>query len=519
MQVISNKKEWLKIQNFIKRLVVRPLVFWPPLIIFLALVFLSISDEVRFLKITTFINNKILDVFSSMFSLAAFFFLVTCIWAALSPLGRVVIGGKGSKPILSFWSWVSITLTTTLAVGILFWGTAEPLFHLYDTGIASVVPASDEALRFSMSSLYMHWSFTPYAIYTLPGLTFALVYYNLRLPFSLSAPLSVLTGKQVPSVISQIVDGIALLALLFGLSASLGSGILSISGGISRLLPLETNSTLLGVITIVIVFTFFISSASGLHKGIKLLADLNIKIFLILIIFIFTAGPTYEILNISFNSIINFSSEFLPRSLLMKPFDNKIWLNDWTVFYFANWMAWAPLAALFLGKISLGYTVRQYILVNLFIPALFSIIWMSVFGGLTLILEKNNPNLLNDVLNFMGPEYVLYKVLEFLPFTIILVTIICLVSFLSYVTAADSNMDVISDLCLKPNQIKSDRQKIMLKFIWSLLIGFTAWMMISLSGIDGIKMLSNLGGFPSLFIITIFNLVLIILGTIKIKHL
>jgi len=144
---------------------------------------------------------------------------------------------------------------------------------------------------------------------------------------------------------------------------------------------------------------------------------------------------------------------------------------------------------------------------------------MSVFGGLTLILEKNNPNLLNDVLNFMGPEYVLYKVLEFLPFTIILVAIICLVSFLSYVTAADSNMDVISDLCLKPKQIKSDRQKIMLKFIWSLLIGFTAWMMISLSGIDGIKMLSNLGGFPSLFIITIFNLVLIILGTIKIKHL
>jgi choline-glycine betaine transporter len=176
---------------------------------------------------------------------------------------------------LPFWSWVSVTLTTTLAVGILFWGTAEPLFHLYDTGISSIVPASDEALRFSMSSLYMHWSFTPYAIYTLPGLTFALVYYNLKLPFSLSAPISVLTRRQVPSTISQIVDGIALLALLLGLSASLGSGILSISGGISRLLPFEANGSFLGVVTFVIVFSFFISSASGLHKGIKLLADLK----------------------------------------------------------------------------------------------------------------------------------------------------------------------------------------------------------------------------------------------------
>jgi len=494
-------------------------VFWPPLIIFLTFVFLSIFNEASFLGITTFVNDKILDVFSSMFSLAAFFFLVTCIWAALSPLGSVVIGGRGSKPILPFWSWVSITLTTTLAVGILFWGTAEPLFHLYDTGISNIVPASDEAIRFSMSSLYMHWSFTPYAIYTLPGLTFALVYYNLKLPFSLSAPITVLTGKQVPSTISQIVDGIALLALLLGLSASLGSGILSISGGITRLLPIEANNGFLGVITIIIVFSFFISSASGLHKGIKLLAGLNIKLFLIIIVFIFIAGPTYKILNISFASIIDFSSEFLSRSLLIEPFDNKIWLNDWTVFYFANWMAWAPLAALFLGKISLGYTVRQYILVNLFIPALFSIIWMSVFGGLTLVLEGNNPNSLNNVLNFMGPEHVLYKVLEFLPFTIFLVVIICIVSFLSYVTAADSNMDVISDLCLKPDQVNSERYKIMLKFIWSLLIGFTAWIMISLSGIDGIKMLSNLGGLPSLFIIIIFNLVLIILGTIKIKNL
>ena len=205
----------------------------------------------------------------------------------------------------------------------------------------------------------------------------------------------------------------------------------------------------LGVVTFVIVFSFFISSASGLHKGIKLLAGLNIKLFLIIIVFIFIAGPTYKILNISFASLKDFSFEFLSRSLLMEPFDNKTWLNDWTVFYFANWMAWAPLAALFLGKISLGYTVRQYILVNLFIPALFSIIWMSVFGGLTLVLEGNNPNLLNNVLNFMGPEHVLYKVLEFLPFTIFLVIIICIVSFLSYVTAADSNMDVISDLCLK----------------------------------------------------------------------
>ena len=100
---------------------------------------------------------------------------------------------------------------------------------------------------------------------------------------------------------------------------------------------------------------------------------------------------------------------------MLEPHNDRAWLNSWTVFYFANWMAWAPLAGLFLGRISRGYTVREYIGVNLFIPAVFSIIWMSIFGGLTLNIEMLSPSVLNTVLENLGPEHVLYAVLDYLP--------------------------------------------------------------------------------------------------------
>ena len=501
-----------------------------PLSIFGLLVTASLVDPQNFLVTASRFNDWILLVFAHGFSFAAFCFVVTCIWATLSPLGKVKIGGQNAVPLLSRWNWTAITLTTTIAIGILFWAAAEPIYHLYNPGGLPFAPDTPEASRFSMVSLYMHWTFTPYAIYTIPGLTFALCYYNLKKPFSLSAPISVLIRRPVPQIGADLLDALALLALLFGLSASLGAGIMSISGGIDRLTPLTTNPVMTAGVAIAIVGAFFLSSASGLQKGIRILSDINTKIFIALMVFVLIVGPTGDIIRLGGQSLIAYVVEFVPRSLTLAPFDNQTWLNGWTVFYFANWMAWAPLAALFLGKISRGYTVREYVLVNLCLPALFSMIWMTIFGGIAINIELETPQHLNGVLQGLGPEHVLYVVLDYLPFATVLVALVVIISFLSYVTAADSSLEVISALTTHDADIAdmSDQSfqtetpsttTLAHKFLWAAAVGFAAWIMTSLSGIDGVKMLSNLGGLPALFIIVTFNIALIVLGTVKLNEL
>ena len=498
---------------------------WGPLGVFACLVLTSLLVPDAFLRSVTGINDWILARFGKVFAIGSFGFVITCLWAALSPLGKIRIGGTEAVPLLSKWNWIAITLTTTIAIGILFWATAEPIYHLYDPAGLGYAPDSAEAATFSMATLYMHWSITPYAIYTVPGLTFALCYYNLKKPFSLSSPISVLIGKRVPRTGADLLDGLALLALAFGLSASLGAGILSISGGLDRLSPLTSGPVLTGIVAFAIIAAFFTSSVSGLHKGIRFLSDINTKIFIGLLIFVLIAGPTWKILSISGGALIHYVTEFIPRSLTRAPYDNTNWLNGWTVFYFANWMAWAPLAALFLGRIARGYTVRAYILVNLVLPAFFSIAWMSIFGGLSITAELESAQSLNDILAASGPEHVLYAVLDALPVSTLLAALIVFISFLSYVTAADSNLDVMANLAVitetesETPQTASKRFSLGFKLFWAIAVGFAAWMMTALSGIDGVKMLSNLGGLPALFIILTFNVVLIVLGTVKLKAL
>ncbi len=502
----------------------RRITFALPIALFVPAIIVSLLSPGSFLRAANLANDWILAWFGNAFAYVAFLLVLICIWTACSPLGGLRIGGAGAKPLLKRWNWFAITLNTTIATGILFWATAEPIYHLQSPGGTGFAPGSSGAERFAMASLFLHWTFTPYAIYSVAALTFALVHYNLDRPFSLSSPISVLLGRRLPRAIEQLIDALAILSLLFGLAASLGAGIMSIAGGIDRLSPLSTGPVMLACVTVAIVLTFFLSSVSGLQRGIRILSDINTRAFVVLALFVFLAAPTLDLLWLGVRGLGDYAAEFLPRSLLLGVHGNREWLDSWTVFYFANWMAWAPLTAMFLGRIARGYTVREFLFMNLVAPACFSIAWMTIFGGFALSVARDAPGSLEAVLADGGPEAVLYAVVDTLPLAAIVAALFIITSFLSYVTAADSNTDVLARISMTGDAGTDEHmgdehepgwRAQWLKLVWALLVGLSAWIMVTFSGIDGVKMLSNLGGLPALFIIGAFALTLVMLSTVK----
>lgn len=477
--------------------------------ILIAAVMASLIDMAAFLAFATRVNQWILNTFSHVFSIAVFGFVLSCIWVFISPLGKVKIGGPNATPLLSRWNWFAITLCTTIAIGILFWGTAEPMYHVYDSGARNLTAESPEAVRFSLVSLFMHWAFSPYAIYTVPALCFALVYHNMGKPYSMSGPINVLVGRNMPAKLSALLDATILLSLILGMAANLGACMLLLSGGITKMTGLNSSSALLASIAFAIVIAVLISSLTGLNKGIRVLSDINAKLFFAFVAFVFIFGPTLYILREGAGAVLGYVAEFVPRSLVIGASGDREWANAWTIFYWANWLAWAPVTAMFLGRIARGYTVREFIMINLIAPALFSIVWMSVFGGFALSVNAKTDRALKAAHDAGGPEAVLLA----LPMSTLLVPILIALSFLSFVTAADSNTEAIAMICEKPNHETEANPKPktrpILKIIWVSLLVSTAWTMVAYSGIDGVRMLSNLGGLPALFVVIALNITLI----------
>ena len=490
----------------------RPLVFWPPVVLLTAALAFSLMDFDQFHSTVSAANRWILRHFDWLFSYASFSAVVLVAWVMFSPLGSVRIGGPNAKPLLSRWSWFSITLCTTIAIGILFWGSAEPMFHIKaPPDYAGVDPYTDGASSFALSSMFMHWTITPYAIYTVPALAFALAHYNLGRPYSLSGPLSLVFGKAATGRAGAVIDAIGLYALVVGVAASLGAGVMTLSGGLEAIAGIYDTTVLRFFVTLSIVVLFVLSSISGLQRGIKILSDINTRFFFALLLFVFLTGPSLDILSLGVKSLGEYIVNFIPRSLALGERAGADWTRDWTVFYFANWLAWAPVTALFLGRIAVGYTVREFILFNLVAPALFGGIWMTVFGGAAIGVDASENHALVAALDARGPEAVIYVLFDSLPLSALVMSLFVGLTFISFVTAMDSNTHSISSVCLKnirPGE-KRPRAERWVKIFWGALIGAIAFIMTSTTGIEGVRMLSNLGGLPGLFILIAMGVVLI----------
>lgn len=467
----------------------------------------SLWNTDSFILITTNINNWILATFGELISVSVLIFLALSIVAYFSPLGKLKIGGEKAQPLLTKWRWFSITLCTTIATGILFWGTAEPLFHLHSPASGlGIAPNSHEAIGFSISTMYLHWTFIPYGIYTMAGIAFALSYYNLKQPFSLGAMIFPAIGKSAIGSVGRIVDAISLFSLIAGMAASLGAGLIILAGGLESLAGVEYSYLTLGLMGALVVGTFIISSVSGLQKGIKTLSDINIKIFIALGVFMLVFGPTLFILKWGIIGVWEFLTHAFSRSLLIFSDEGATWAKNWTVFNWSNWLAWTPITALFLGKIAKGYTVKEFIRINLLYPSLFGMAWMMIFSNSSLYFDtiaEGGP-LFAIINSGGGASKVIFAILSNLPFAQITPIIFLVAAFLSYVTAADSNTTAMSGISSRANT-DNDEPFIWIKVVWGVLIGSIAWVVISFSesGLDGIKMLSNLGGLPAFFLMLV----------------
>ncbi len=501
-------------------------VFWPPFLLLIGAITLNFlaPDTIDengehvigvFSKTVNGANDWILCYFGWLFSLCAFLAVILCIVICISGFwetgfGRIRIGGKDAQPLMSMWNWFAITICTTIAIGILFWSTAEPIAHLTDPPSSlDLEPGSRESARFALSTMYLHWAFTPYSLYCVASLMFAFAYYNMKKPFSLGSTLTPLFGDRVTGRGGWLIDAVCLYSLVLGMAAALGSGILMLSGGLSDLFGIPSNTWVWGGIALSIVVTFIISSATGLMKGIRILSDINSKILIALAIVPIVFGPTWFLLSLGGEAMLDYLVNFFPRNLsisktefggtqILHPDD---WGKNWTVFYWAVWMAWAPITACFLGRISYGRTVGEFMLINFIFPSLFGIAWMTIFSGTAINFQMEGVVDLADVIENKGHETVSYEVFKQFPWATALIVFYMFSGFVCFVTSSDSNMSAMSAISSSGISPEDPEGKRWLKIVWGLSVGAVAWIMISFTGgVDGVKMLSNLGGFPAAFL-------------------
>lgn len=483
---------------------IKHLAFWPAFILVGGAVILNFANNEWFTTIFNAANDLFMSKMSWFSNILTVGSLIVCLWAMFSKFGDVRIGGKDAKPKLSNFSWFSISLTSTLAAGLLLWGPSEPIYHIQDpaSAITGIEPMSGDAYLFASETMFMHWSFLPYGIMAIAGVAFAFMYYNAKGGYSVTTEIAPALGKYKNSkTVSSVIDGFILFAITVAIASSLGALLLNINYGVEYTTGITSNNKTMLIIVVVLVALTVISAVTGLDKGIKLLADLNVYGYIILIGGILILGPTAYILNLGTEGFASFLTHIFDRSMLTGAAHDTQWPQWWTCFYWASYFAWTPTIGLFLGSIAYGRTIRQFLAVNLFMSGGFGALWVMIFGNTSLERQVSGVIDLVSVCLEKGVGAIPYESLGTLPLGGIICILYLIIMLISFVTSVNANISVMAGLATKNVTLDDPTgAPAYQKILWGVISAALAYIVGSTIGIDGLKALCNVAGIVAIFI-------------------
>ncbi len=439
-----------------------------------------------------------------LFVLAATGFVIFAVYLAVSKYGRIPLGADDEKPEYRTVSWIAMMFSAGMGIGLMFFGSYEPLFHFVDA--PPEMTAAD--VRTAMATTMFHWGFHPWAMYAVVGLAIAYGTYRCGRTQLISSVFAPLLGSRTNGPIGKIIDILAIFATLFGTVASLGLGALQIGSGISKVGWLDNPGTMLLVAIVAILTACFVASAvSGIAKGIQWLSNINMVLALILAVFVFVVGPTVFILDLlptTLGAYLNDLPFFSARSGATVDADGQQWLADWTIFYWAWWVSWTPFVGMFLAKISKGRTIREFVIGVMVVPVVVSLLWFCIFGG-TAIREN-----MDGVLPFdpatAASEDTLFDVLANLPWTGIASALVMILVAIFFVSGADSASLVMGTL----SERGTHEPRRVTTVFWGVLTGAVAALLLAMGGDDPDH--EALNGIKQMAIIAALPFVLVMIG-------
>lgn len=390
------------------------------------------------------------------FVLMASMFVVFIIWLAASRFGDIPLGGDREEPEFSTRSWIAMMFSAGMGIGLMFYGTAEPLYHYVAppprTGVEAQTP---EAVQTAMATTLFHWTLHPWAIYAVVGV--AIAYSTFRkgrsqLISSVFVPL--LGRRRAGGPIGRFIDILAIFATLFGSAASLGIGALQIGAGLQFNGWVDSVQTSMLVLIIVVLTICFIASAvSGIARGVEMLSNVNMVLAVLLAVFVFVVGPTLFILDllpVALGSYVDQLATMASRSDASGFAPMKAWLSSWTVFYWAWWISWTPFVGMFIARISRGRTIRQFVTGVLIVPSAVSLVWFAIFGGAGIDAQRRWQDLASVKDGAMSVNFdgALFQLLEHYPLasvTTVLVMVLVAIFFVSGADAASIVMGTLSE--------------------------------------------------------------------------
>ncbi len=403
------------------------------------------------------------------------------LWVALSKEGDVRIGPDHSRPQYKLVTWVAMLFAAGVGIDMLFFSVTGPVVQYLHppSGEGGTSAAMQDAVVWTM----FHYGIAGWAMYALLGMAMGYFAYRWGMPLSIRAALYPLLGRRVRGPLGDGISIIALVGTVFGVATSMGIGVVLLNVGFSLIFGLEQGLALQIALVIGAVVLTIAATTSGVDRGIRWISELNLWSAVAMMVYILFTGQTAFLLNALVENIGRFLLTFPARTLQTFAYEpgSAKWMGEWTLFFWAFWLAWGPFVGVFLARISRGRTLREFVIAAITAPVLCDFIIVSLFGNSALYQVLHGNAAFAD-LAVQSPEQGWYALLEMFPGAMFLIGLATLSGLLFYLTSANSGAMVMSNFSASIPDPSQDGPK-WLRIFWAVLTAVLTVAMLLAGGV------------------------------------
>jgi len=445
------------------------------------------------------------------FRLGSFYILIYVVtlffllWLMIRGFGNIKLGGIDEKPEYSDFNWGVMVFCTGIAGSMMMFSFIEPLYYLTDTPF-EIEPLSSLAYEYAHMYGQLHWGPADWALFIPVSL---LIAYNIYVQNNNETRLgSALTQYGFGNkVVAGIIDVLAIIAMLGGVATSMGLSAPFICQIFSKIFHIDNNNVLLYFVFLVWFLLFSTSVWRGLDNGIRKLSRFNVCIALIFIALILIIAGPLDVLDAELNSIGLYLDNFFKMSFYTDPFGKGGFPQRWTVFYWANSLAYVPIVGCFTARISKGRTIKQVISGMIIYGMLGSFLSFSVLGYYSLYLQKSGQVDLIYILQSAGKDAAIVAILDTLPCSEIISGLFAVVCMVFMATTIDSTSYILASSTMRSSKGKTEPDR-WNRMLWAVIFLFLSLALTKIGGLETMQTASVVAAFPMIFIMFIAMIML-----------
>lgn len=424
------------------------------------------------------------DNFGSIYQLLSIAVLIFVLWVAFSKYGKIRLGENDYN--FSTYSWASMLFCAGVATGILYWGTIEWTYY-HDTPPFGLTPGSNEAIEYAASYGMFHWGIIGWAFYSLTAVALSYTYFIKGIPIlRISKACERVLGKYTDGPVGKTMDVFFMVGILGSTGTSMGLGTPMIAAGVQSLFEIPDSFGLKIVIIVFCAIIFSISVYLGLGKGIKRLSNINTIMAFVFLAFVLLVGPTVFILKMSINSFGIISQNFIRMLTWTDPLTNSRFVEDWSIFYWAWWVAVGPFMGIFITKISGGRTIRELILGTIIYGSLGSTVFYGILGNYALDLELSGQLSVLEIVRSGEPAQAIAAIIASLGPSKLILFLFCLMSVTFMATSFDSTSYTLASCTTKQLHAHQDPARWQ-RLFWAFTLILLPIALMYVGGLESLK--------------------------------